>query len=549
MLALRLLTPLVGGLVIFILGLGTLRRGLSQLLKPYLIVQVPLFTPSRPAAVLGGALLSVTAGAPAEVIRRLAAMVGCGVLPLREAIAATLGTTIAAAVLIQIVVFDLGHAGAYIAAVGLVLAAVTRGYPLRQIGKALLGAGLIFVGFNLMQNAPRDFFSYGEFDNVRAVVDTLKINHFYAFLVGAGLAAVLRSPVAAIALGIVFALPVRAATALALGTGIGAPLPAVLAGLFGYRNLRRLAVGSLLASLIGSSLFLAFLPRLIVFAGRISGPAGDERRIAVAFTVYALLQTLVFIPLIPAVREIVLSITGSAPPGEKQTLLQRDRRSPEAVLERADAAVAKVARGALEVLRKSLSAFLVVPVRIFADIRAQAGLLEIQTDALTALLRHLQGSSPVAGGRRRCVRLSNILASVSTIRRLTEDRLLAAAFEKAGPGLDFSIEQAHHFEHMHRLVADDFQEVLDLLEGRPARPERIRENAGKMDGLLKGVIAAHLTRVDRKVAADTATSDLFVRAATALRSIHHEVCDILQMVEAHFARPSEGRPGSKAPSV
>jgi phosphate:Na+ symporter len=562
MLSLRLLTPLVGGLVIFVLGLGTLRKGLSRLLKPYLIVQVPLFTPSRPAAVLGGALLSVTAGTPAEVIRRLAAMVGCGVLPLREAIAATLGTTVAAAALIQIVIFDLGHAGAYLAAAGLILTSVTRGGPLRQIGKALVGAGLIFVGFNLMQNAPRDFFSYGQFERVRAVVDTLSVNHFYAFLVGVSLAAVLRSPVTAIALGIVFALPVRAATALplgpvraaaalALGTSIGAPLPAVLAGVFGHRDLRRLAIGNLLANLIGASLFLALLPRLVVLAARITGPAGggDERTIAVAYTIYALLQALVFIPLIPAVREIVLSITGPATPAEKRALPQRDGRSPDAALERADAGVAKVARSVLEVLRKSLSAFLVAPERIFADMRAQAGLIEIQTEALSALLRHLQGSGPVAGDRRRCVRLSNILTGVSTVLGLTEDRLLAAAYDKVGPGLDFSVEQAHHFEHLHRLVGDDFQEVLDLLEGRPARPERIRENAGKMDGLLKGIIAAHLTRVERKVAGDMATSDLFLRAVTALRSIHHEACDILQAAEVDLAPHSEGRRSPKAPSV
>jgi len=136
-------------------------------------------------------------------------------------------------------------------------------------------------------------------------------------------------------------------------------------------------------------------------------------------------------------------------------------------------------------------------------------------------------------------RLFYVVKDIERIGDVLAAELVGMARKKSRKGLDFSIEGAHRFELLHRMVADDFAEALDLFEGLPASGAKVLENASKVDEVRREISRTHMQRLAQGVKADVETSRIFLDAVAAVRSIHFYACDIVQVLSS--GRGTAGR--------
>ncbi len=82
------------------------------------------------------------------------------------------------------------------------------------------------------------------------------------------------------------------------------------------------------------------------------------------------------------------------------------------------------------------------------------------------------------------------------------------------------------------MVADDLSEAVDMLEGAPANPKRVVDNAARVDALRREIVEAHIHRISEGVIADSETTRILLDAVAALRTIHYYAYDIVKVLGA-----------------
>lgn len=170
-----------------------------------------------------------------------------GFLTVGNGLAIVLGADLGSALVIQILSFDLDWLVPFLLAIGGWLFLKTEKRGLRQAGRILLGVGFILISLQMIGAASEPI---RESELLPAMAGYLGSEYVTSFLLGAALAFIMHSSVAAILLFVTLVilgvLPVEAGISLVLGANLGgATLPLWLSrGMNQYS--RRIPVGNLL---------------------------------------------------------------------------------------------------------------------------------------------------------------------------------------------------------------------------------------------------------------------------------------------------------------
>ncbi len=531
------LSPIAGGLIFFIFGLQLVNRSLLELSGGYLKVGLGLLASNRITAVFVGTVLSFLLSSSGAATVVLVGMGSAGLLTLRQALAVILGAAIGTSLTVQIIAFDFGRWAIYILAGGFLARTLARYERSRQIGNAVFGLGILFFGLWLMKSGVQNIFNLECFAGTRGVIENLSANPFYLFLVGIVLTGIFQSSATTIALAFAFGIPPQGAIAVALGASIGTTAPGVVSGLRDGRLIaRQIGLAHLLIKLVGASFFMAILPRFTGIATKLSmslGASSPTHIVANANTLFNVINGGFFLLLLPLVEQAVVSLGGKRKlPNLIEGMSLGDLDRPERAVEKAHAQVVAMGRKALEMFRKSLPAFLINAHKVTDEILSGEEALDTWDTVLSDFLSRIEDSTLSSDANKVRTRLVYVVKDIEHIGDVLATELVPLARKKSRKGLDFSMEGAHHFERIHRLVGDDLAEVLDFLEGSPANPQKVLENAARIDALRRKISQAHIRRVAQGVVADVETSRIFLDAVAAVRSTHFYTCDIVQVLAA-----------------
>lgn len=524
----------VAGAVIFACGLGLANRSLASILDHQIKVAMGLFACSRATALPLGATLPFVFYSPNTTAAAASRMNSLGLLSLSNALGIMLALAVGHSLWIGFLAFRLAGASVYMIAVALALWTFSSGAVARRWARVLLGVGLVFFGLYLAKTSLDNIFTAGVFAGPMTLVERLEGNPFHLFLGGIVMAALVRSPVVCVGLALAMGFHLEGNVALFLGATVGAALPA-LPGALVARNAHaaRIAVGHILMSLCGSVFFMAQLERFSGFAMRTGyavGVRSTPHMTAVAYTLYALFQAVIFLPLLPAIAEIVLTITGGGRKGGKTSeAWLDDLDEPPKALERSRDGVVATGRKALVQLRGCLSSFLVDT----AGATERARRIDDDIKAYSVVLADYTGRIDEAGlsrdSRRTKTMLLTAIEDVRLMSSLVADELAPLADFKTRRKLDFSTHQAHRFEELYRRVADDFAEALDLIEGRPARLDKLLESR-RSTGALSWEIIRTPGPPTRVPDARKDAQKVFFDAVRALGRISAHVCDLSEVL-------------------
>ena len=318
---------MVGGLGLFLFGMGLMSDGLKKIAGQKLRSLLAVLTKHRLVAVIIGALTTCLIQSSSATTVMTVGFVNAGLLTLKQALCvvlgANVGTTFTAWLVsligiggFKITLYSLPAIGA-----GFLLQVTGKTQKARSVGTILLGFGLLFIGISFMKDA---FDPLKESTQVQNALIWLGGNPILAVLAGTAITMLLQSSSASIAMIQLLAVSgafggdwkvVLAVTIpFILGDNIGTTITAQIAALRTSRNSRRTAMGHTIFNVIGvlymlPIVWLGWYARAVewVTPGQLSATT-IMVHIAVAHSAFNVFNTIVFLPIIDWLEAIVMKI-------------------------------------------------------------------------------------------------------------------------------------------------------------------------------------------------------------------------------------------------
>ncbi len=301
---------MIGGLALFLYGMETMGKGLSQMSGGKLERILEKLTASPWKAVLLGAGVTAVIQSSSATTVMVVGFVNSGIMKLTQAVGiimgANIGTTITSWILslsgiessnFFLQILKPSSFSPVLAAVGIILLMFAKGEKKKDAGMILMGFAILMTGMDTMSSAVKPLADVPEFTGIL----TMFSHPLLGMLGGAVLTAVIQSSSASVgilqALCATGAVSFGTAVPIILGQNIGTCVTAVLSGIGANRNAKRTALVHLYFNLVGTLVFMT------VFYGSnwlwqfdfLENPV-NAAGIAAVHTVFNLSATIVLLP-------------------------------------------------------------------------------------------------------------------------------------------------------------------------------------------------------------------------------------------------------------
>ncbi len=318
---------MVGGLGLFLFGMGLLSNGLKKVAGQKLKNLLESLTKHRVIAVLIGALTTCLIQSSSATTVMTVGFVNAGLLSLKQALCvvlgANMGTTFTAWMVSALAVFKITSYALPAIGIGFLINILGKSQKAKSVGQIALGFGVLFIGVHFMKEA---FGPLKESQDVQEALVWLGGNPLLAVLAGTVITMLLQSSSASIAMlqmlafqgafGTDWHVALRVTIPFILGDNIGTTITAQLAALRTSRNSKRAAMGHTIFNVIGvlyMLLFIVLAPGFFADIVKLIMPGELSQRtimvhLAVAHSTFNVFNTIVFLPVINCLEAIVMKI-------------------------------------------------------------------------------------------------------------------------------------------------------------------------------------------------------------------------------------------------
>jgi phosphate:Na+ symporter len=306
---LQLILGLLGGLALFLYGMGQMADSLKVVAGDRMKSILARFTRNRVTGVLTGAFVTAVIQSSSVTTVLVVGFISAGLMTLTQSVGVILGADIGTTITAQIIAFNIKEYSLLLVAVGFLVMFVARRETTKHYGAAIMGLGLVFLGMGIMGEAMMPLRTWQPFLDVMTGLE----NPWLGILVGAVFTALVQSSSATVGIIIVLGsqglVSLPAGIGLLLGANIGTTVTALLASIGRPREAQRAAVVHLIFKVVGVLIWVFLIQQLIWLAVQVS-PSHPElsgtarlaaetpRQIANAHTLFNVANTLFFLPLV-----------------------------------------------------------------------------------------------------------------------------------------------------------------------------------------------------------------------------------------------------------
>ena len=361
---------LLGGLAMFLYGIELMGDGLKNSSGEALKRVLEKVTGSVVAGVLTGALVTAVIQSSTATIVLTVALIGAGVLNLKQAVSIVMGANIGTTVTAQIIrlgsiesdgsfllwLFDTDTLAPIALVIGIVLLMFIKTKSSKTFGDICIGFGVLFVGLNLMTDGVKPLIGTDAF---LAFVGFLG-NPLFGIIFGLVLTVIVQSSSATVGMlqtvasvpgsGISFAMAYPVIMGINLGTCV---TTAMVCSIGSSKDAKRTGIVHIAFNTIGTILFLTVMlvmQKMQVFGAAFWAGAVDSGGIANFQTIFNLLTAIVLIPFADQLVKLSMMLVKEDKPEEERhpelhTLDEKLYISPAVAL--AEATKAVTASGAL----------------------------------------------------------------------------------------------------------------------------------------------------------------------------------------------------------
>ena len=337
----RAIIQLLGGLAMFLYGIEVMGDGLKNSSGDALKRVLEKVTGNVVIGVLTGALVTAVIQSSTATIVLTVALIGAGVLNLKQAVSIVMGANIGTTVTAQIIrlssidagdnlflmMFDTDTLAPLALIAGIILLMFIKKKSAKPVGDICIGFGVLFVGLNLMNDGVAPLVGTDAFV---AFVDFLS-NPLLGILFGLILTVIIQSSSATVGMlqtvasvpgsGITFAMAYPIIMGINLGTCV---TTALVCSIGSSKDAKRTGVVHIVFNTLGTVMFLiamTLMQRFAVFGQAFWSRAVDSGNIANFQTIFNLVTAVALIPFTSQLVKISMLVVKDEP--------EKSHRHPE----------------------------------------------------------------------------------------------------------------------------------------------------------------------------------------------------------------------------
>jgi phosphate:Na+ symporter len=481
----KLVVQVLGGLALFIFGMTTLSNSLQKVSSNSLKSIINILQKKPWASLLVGLVTTMVIQSSSATSVMTIGFVNAGLMTLKTSIGIIMGANIGTTITAQIVSFNIIDILSYpLIIIGFLLFFISKRRRYKNIGMAIIGLGLLFLGMNLMKLALEPLRDNIVFKNFLL---TFSKNPVLGVLVGLVMTSILQSSSATIGLLIALAsqglIPISAAVPILFGDNIGTCTTALIASIGTTVTARRTAfahlfkLGPLLLPRIGSTV---------------------PHQIANMHTIFNVTTTLILFPMIGLFEKFVIKLYPGKDIIVQKNALYLDSRlinTPSVSLDLARKELLRVIKIAQNMLNLSYERLNKKDITIEKKVLDR----EYAVDSITEdIIRYLTKISQKSLGLKLSNKLTNLLHVAYDAERAADhtESMLYLMLVKEENNMNFSKIALQDLESAVGKVNHLFNSLISGMEkNNISQLKKCEKIETEIDLLVKKIRTSHLKRL------------------------------------------------------
>ena len=521
------LLAMFGGMALLLYGIrlsgDSLQRAAGARLKQLLTD----LARNRVLAVASGAAVTAIIQSSAATTLMLIGFVSAGIMTFRQTLGVILGADIGTTFTVQLIAFKVTDWALFLVGLGFTITVVAQRRLVKDIGQAVLGFGLMFLGLKVILEGMEPIKSNPLAAQVLASVGD---NQVLAALAAAAFSALVTSSAATIGLALALTqqglIDLHGAVAIVLGANIGTCATALMASIGTTAEAKRVAVAHIAFKLIGVVLIFPFIDP---FARLLAVTAADPaRQVANAHTFFNIGMSLAFLPFASVAAR---AIEGFVPDDHQADNPFRTRYLDDRALNQPALALGQATRESLRMadvvqgmLRDGITVFRATNVELLEDVERRDDQADFLEREIKLFLARLERDAMGADYSQREIALISFIGNLENIGDIIDKNLMELARKKLYLGRRFSDPGWAELLEYHGMVQKNLESAIAavaaadralaqaVLDQRPVMRQRERE-----------LRESHLGRLRAGLAESLDTSEIHLDILTNLKRISSHV--------------------------
>lgn len=497
---------LLGGTALLMYGVDKMGDGLEKASGRFMKNILSVLTGNIWSAFLVGIVMTALVQSSTAITVLTVGFVNAGLMNLSQAVGiiygANIGTTITAQLMAFSFTLKLTEIALPVIAVGFVINYFTKKDTLKNIGSALMGFGMMFLGLKIL-NGGVPFIR--ESESLRYFFSNYASLTLIGIILGALATALVHSSSATVGLVLILGqagvLDLASAISIMLGDNIGTCITAQLASLTGNINARRTAWAHTLYNAIGV-LIIAVLKGPFIKVVEAStlyfnGSNDIGLQIANSHTIFNVLSAVVFLPLNKYYVKFLQTIIRDKTADEYKPLNKLLINTPIAAFKAVLGEIVKALTLSRNMIIKSLEAFYSNESGRLEEVKANEEILNrIQKD-ITSYIVEL--SKQPLTENYSCL-VPSFINVINNIERSGDHTIEYMGYitTKIDKHLPFSEDAVNELKNLEAIVIEMIDvTIASINEKDPSKFDKISELEALIDEYYEKALKNHLNRLER----------------------------------------------------
>jgi len=530
----KLLVILFGGMALLLYGMQLTGEGLQRAAGARLRQILTHLTANRVTATLTGAGVTALIQSSTATTVMLIGFVQAGLLTLHQAMGVILGADIGTTFTVQLLAFKIYDYALLMVGVGFAVLFSVKRRLLKDLGQAVLGFGLIFLGLKLMIEGMEPLK-----DNtlVAQALVAFAETPILGMAAAAGFSALVHSSAATIGLAIALAghglLSLAGAVPLVLGANIGTCVTALAASAGSTTEAKRVAAAHIVFKLLGAAVVLPFLgPFVALAAGSAVDPA---RQIANAHTFFNVGISLLFLPFQGYAARLLVQLVPDRPEEEQRF---RTRYLDERFADQPGLAIGQATREALRMadivqgmVRDAGTVFRTGRQELLEEVERRDDQVDYLEREIKLYLTRLDKQTMTEDLSRREIALLGFIGNMENIGDIIDKNLMDLARKKLYQGRRFSEPGEAELMDFHAQVTKNLERaIVAFSAGDRTLAHEVLEQRAAIRQRERDLRQSHLDRLRAGLAESVETSEIHLDVLTNLKRINSHITAVVHPI-------------------
>ncbi|MBI2204616.1 MAG: Na/Pi cotransporter family protein [Candidatus Rokubacteria bacterium] len=522
-----ILMSLFGGMALLLYGIQLIGDGLQRAAGARLRGILTGLARNRFLAVVSGAVVTGIIQSSSATTVMLIGFVAAGLMAFRQTLGVILGADIGTTLTVQLIAFRITDYALLLVGLGFTTMFLAGRRAIKDVGQAVLGFGLIFLGLKLILDGSAPLKT-----NPLAVqlIASVAGSDILAVLTAAVVSALVHSSAATIGLAIALAtqglLDLHGAVSIVLGANIGTCATALMAAVGASAEAKRVAVAHIAFKVLGAAIVFPFITPLTALVATTA--ADSARQIANAHTFFNVGISLLFLPFTHWAARTIEALVPDEPTGENPF---KTRYLDERALDQPALAIGQATREALRMadvvqgmFRDVAEVFRGNNQELLEDVERRDDQVDFLEREIKLFITRLDRTAMGGELARKEIGLISVIGNLENIGDIIDKNLMELARKKLYHGRRFSDAGWTEIIEFHGMVSKNLERAIaafaandralaqEVLDQRPVMRQRERE-----------LRESHLIRLRQGLAESLETSEIHLDVLTNVKRISSHV--------------------------